>query len=648
MTLRPPLYRTAGLLLLIVCSFCIIQRSNAQCGTPISVFPYTEGFEATNGGWTPGGAGSDWAWGTPSKPTITGAAGGTRCWITGGLTGGAYSNGEASWLQSPCFNFSTLVHPYISIAVFWETERKFDGANLQYSTDLGVTWTNVGSVTDPVNCLNDNWYNYSPISGLNPVASVRDGWSGTIQPTNGSCQGTGGSGRWVNAQHTMPGLAGVSNVIFRFTFGAGTVCNNFDGFALDDITIGEAPPNNASFTYSCTSSNTVSFTNTSALCPATNWIFGDIASGVNNTSTLPNPTHTFSGPGTYTITLNVTGPDNAPSSTQQTIHILGLTTTINTSIKCFGDKNGSATVNVIPVAAVPFIYSWNSSPVQTLPTATGLGASIYTITVSAVNSCQASAIVMMGEPAKLSHTVNIVQPGCSSPTGTATINESGGTAPYTYSWSPSGGTGATATGLTPGNYTITVTDNNLCTEKIDISIATASAPTISITNVKNVSCFGLSDGAATAQVSGGNPPYTYSWNTVPLQNTATAINLAAGNYGVTATDNNGCSASASITISQPASGSCGEVYFPNSFTPNGDSKNEGFGPLGNLSAISNYQLIVFNRYGELVFGSKDPYEKWSGYYKGKLNIPGSYVWFVSYLFKGQYRRADQGSVTVIR
>lgn len=635
-------------MLLIVFSFCMIQVSNAQCSTPISVFPYTEGFETTNGGWIPGGTGSDWAWGTPSKPTITGAASGTRCWITGGLNGGAYTNGEASWLQSPCFDFSTLVHPYISIAVFWETERKFDGANLQYSTDLGITWTNVGSVSDPVSCLNDNWFNYSPISGLNPVASVRDGWSGTIQPTSGSCQGTGGSGRWVNAQHTMPGLAGAPKVIFRFTFGAGTVCNNFDGFAVDDIMIGEAPPNNASFTYSCTSSNTVNFINTSALCPATNWIFGDIASGVNNTSTLPNPTHTFSAPGTYTITLNTTGPDNAPSTTSQTIHILGLTTSMISGNKCFGDKTASATVSVIPAAASPFIYSWNSSPVQSTPTATGLGAGIYTVTVSAVNSCQANAIVIIGEPSKLSHTVNIIQPGCSSPTGTATINESGGTAPYTYSWSPSGGTGAIATGLAPGNYTVTVTDNNLCTENISVAVIIASSPTVNINNIKNVNCFGLSDGSATAQASGGNPPYTYSWNTVPPQSNATAINLSAGNYSVTATDNNGCSASASVTISQPASGSCGEVYFPNSFTPNGDSKNEGFGPLGNLSAISNYQLIVFNRYGELVFSSKDPFKKWNGYYKGKLNSPGGYVWFVSYLFKGQYRRADQGSVTVIR
>jgi gliding motility-associated-like protein len=176
----------------------------------------------------------------------------------------------------------------------------------------------------------------------------------------------------------------------------------------------------------------------------------------------------------------------------------------------------------------------------------------------------------------------------------------------------------------------------------------ATVPSISITNVKNVSCFGLSDGSATVQATAGNPPYLYSWNTVPVQNTATATNLPAGNYTVTVTDNNGCKSSTSALITEPASGSCGEVYFPNSFTPNGDSKNDGFGPLGNIAAISNYHLQVFNRYGELVFNSKDPLERWNGYYKSKLNSPGSYAWQVRYTYKNQFKRNEQGTVTMFR
>ena len=642
------LKRITGIIIFIVNTFCINQKSYAQCATPVSVFPYNEDFEATNGGWVPGGTGSDWTWGTPAKPVITGAASGVKCWIIGGLTASKYNDGEASWLQSPCFDFTSLQYPYISFSVFWEMERRFDGANFQYSTNLGVTWTNVGTISDPVNCLNDNWFNFTPVTYLSTLASVRDGWSGNIQSTSGSCQGGGGSGRWVNAQHCMPNLAGMPNVIFRFTFGAGTQCNAYDGFAIDDINIKEAPPNNASFTYACTNNTTVNFTNTSALCPALSWDFGDPASGVNNSSTLGNPTHVFSGPKAYTITLITTGPSNAPSTTQQTVNILGLTTSVISNNNCFGDNNGSASVNVIPVAAAPFFYSWNTIPAQTTATATGLAGGTYTVTVNALNSCTTTATAIITEPAALTHSVNIIQPGCAVTTGSATITENGGTTPYTYSWFPSGGTGPIASGLAPGNYIVTVTDSKLCKEDINIIIATATAPNINIVNSKDVSCFGLSDGNATVLATGGNSPYNYSWNTVPTQKTATATNLSAGNYSVTVTDNNGCFATTSVQILQPPNGFCGEVYFPNAFTPNGDTKNDDFGPLGNVAAISNYHLQVYNRYGEIVFSSRDPFEKWNGFYKSKLNSPGSFVWFVTYTYKNLFKRSEQGTVTIIK
>ena len=650
MNLRLLLNRTTGIIFSFASMFCFLQKASAQCATPINIFPYTEGFEATNGSWTSGGTVSDWAWGTPNKPVITGAANGsTKCWIVGGLTGSVYNNGERSWLQSPCFDFTAIQHPYISFSVFWEMEQRFDGGGFQYSTDLGASWTNVGSVSDPANCLNTNWFNFSPITNMNGLATIRDGWSGNIQSTNGSCLGGGGSGQWVNAQHTMPGLAGTPNVIFRFIFGAGTACNNYDGFAVDDIEIGEAPPNNASFTYSCVNSTTVAFNNTSDLCPASSWDFGDPASGANNTSTQTNPTHIFSGPGSYTVTLTATGPDNAPSTYiyPQPINILGVTTNPIINNNCFGDNNGSATANVNPVAVAPFFYSWNTVPVQTTQTATGLKAGTYTVTVDALNSCTTTATAIITEPTTLAHTVNIVQPGCAVTTGTATITESGGTGPYTYAWVPSGGNGPTASGLAPGNYTVTVTDSKACFENINVVIANATMPNISITNKKDASCFGLSDGSATALATAGNAPYTYSWNTVPAQNNATAINLAAGSYTVTVTDNNGCSASTSVQINEPAAGSCGDVYFPNAFTPNGDASNPDFGAMGNIAAISSYLILVYNRYGELVFYTRDPFVRWNGLYKGK-QLSGSYVWAATFTYKGNIKREERGSVMIIR
>jgi gliding motility-associated-like protein len=139
----------------------------------------------------------------------------------------------------------------------------------------------------------------------------------------------------------------------------------------------------------------------------------------------------------------------------------------------------------------------------------------------------------------------------------------------------------------------------------------------------------------------------YSWNTVPVQNNATATNLAAGNYTVTATDNGGgCIVSTSVQINEPPNGTCGDVYFPNAFTPNGDATNPDFGVFGNVAALSNYLLLVYNRYGELIFYTHDPLKRWDGFYKGK-QLSGSYVWAATFTFKGN-KREERGSVTIIR
>src|SRR5687768_11148453 len=117
---------TIRIALLSWCAFINCVELNAQCAAPVNSFPYREGFEMNDGGWVPGGTGSDWAWGTPGKPVIGGAGGGAKCWIVGGLSAGPYTNSEASWLQSPCFDLSTLQYPYIEFKVFWETEQQFD------------------------------------------------------------------------------------------------------------------------------------------------------------------------------------------------------------------------------------------------------------------------------------------------------------------------------------------------------------------------------------------------------------------------------------------------------------------------------------------------------------------------------------------
>jgi hypothetical protein len=286
----------------------------AQCATPITSFPYTEGFESGPANWFSGGINDDWAWGSPNKSLIQSAGGGSSCWVTGGLNGSFYSFGQRSWVQSPCFDFSLVSYPFVSFKIWWESENIYDGTTFQYSIDNGITWLNVGTDSDPVNCLNENWFNQNNITALTNLASPKHGWAGTMLPTSGSCNGGNGISSWVTAKHCMTNLSGQPQVIFRFAFGSGTICNAFDGFAFDDVYIGEAPPNQTDFSYNCTTNSLeYQFQAIGALCPDTySWNFGDPASGVNNTSNIPNPVHQFSAPGSYTVSLNETGPCNAP------------------------------------------------------------------------------------------------------------------------------------------------------------------------------------------------------------------------------------------------------------------------------------------------------------------------------------------------
>jgi hypothetical protein len=81
-----------------------IKYGSAQC---ISSFPNTQDFE-TSATWTSGGVNSDWAWGTPAKSVINSAGGGSKCWIIGGLNGSTYNSGQKSFIESPCYDFSSL------------------------------------------------------------------------------------------------------------------------------------------------------------------------------------------------------------------------------------------------------------------------------------------------------------------------------------------------------------------------------------------------------------------------------------------------------------------------------------------------------------------------------------------------------------
>ncbi len=180
--------------------------------------PYFQDFEDGDGGWVAGGTSNSWQLGTPEGTFIDAAFSGTNAFVTN-LTG-TYNDSEASFIESPCLDFSALlIDPVLRFKQIFQTENCCDGGWVDISTDGGTTWTRLGTQGSGT-----NWYNNG---GVNR-------WNGTSGPAT----------QWRTALHLLTGAAGEGSVKIRFFFSSdGSVVN--EGFGIDDIEIFEQPSVNA-------------------------------------------------------------------------------------------------------------------------------------------------------------------------------------------------------------------------------------------------------------------------------------------------------------------------------------------------------------------------------------------------------------------
>lgn len=223
--------------------------------------------------------------------------------------------------------------------------------------------------------------------------------------------------------------------------------------------------------------------------------------------------------------------------------VLNLSTS-STSTSCFGTCDGTTTVTPIGGTA-PYTYTWNSSPVQTTAIATGLCAGTYTVVVTDTLGNTATATATVTQPLPVSAVFSTVL-NTSCPTscdGSATAAGTGGTAPYTYSWS-NAQTTVNATGLCAGTYTLNVTDANGCSQTQTVTI-TSPAPIVLSFTTTNANCT-AANGTATVNATGGTPGYTYLWNNSQTGQTATG--LISGSYNVVVTDANGCTSFTGVIV----------------------------------------------------------------------------------------------------
>ena len=239
---------------------------------------------------------------------------------------------------------------------------------------------------------------------------------------------------------------------------------------------------------------------------------------------------------TFTVTDNNGCTTTVNATITQPATALSASLTSQTNVLCFSQSTGAAVITP----------SGGTAPYVITPVQTGLAAGLHTFTVTDNNGCTTTIDATITQPAtalsaSLTSQTNVLCFGQS--TGAAVITPSGGTAPYVIT--------PVQTGLAAGLHTFTVTDNNGCTTTIDATITQpASALTLTTSQV-NVLCFGAATGSATVIPAGGTSGYSYSWNTIPVQTTATAAGLSAGNYTVIVTDADLCTATANVNIIEP-------------------------------------------------------------------------------------------------
>jgi gliding motility-associated-like protein len=230
-----------------------------------------------------------------------------------------------------------------------------------------------------------------------------------------------------------------------------------------------------------------------------------------------------------------------------------------TPVACFGDENGTITLN-IDGGIFPYQIVWSgpngfSSTDQNL---TDLAAGTYSVVVIDSLTCISTADIEILSPESITADIDVLNNLCSTDTvGSITITLLGGNNPFTFQWISSNGFTSeqqNISNLAPGFYELLVTDSLGCSAQFDATITSSPELLVDFTTTLS-NCFGEENGSIEIFTSGGTPNYTYSWSGPNgfSSNDALIENLAAGTYFLTLLDSNLCALQDSIVLTQPDS-----------------------------------------------------------------------------------------------
>lgn len=440
----------------------------------------------------------------------------------------------------------------------------------------------------------------------------------------------------------------------------------------------------------------------------------------SNADNVEDPTGLVAG--TYTVTVTDTnGCQITASATVIGPSPIVLTPTV-TDVNCNGQSNGSISLNITG-GSQPFTYQWSVTGGPNSPNLLNQPAGSYGVTVTDVNGCSISDLYSIAEPAALILQTSSTDASCSSGNGgSASVIVTGGTSPFIYSWNTNPvQTTPQANNLTPGTYTVLVTDDNGCT-KTEVAVVEATGTFQLQLEKQDVSCSGADNGRITASINGGSSPFTFEWSNDSQLITPVNDELTEGVYSVTVTDNNGCVETGTTTINQlddiqitmpfadynmepgetvtidptinrngnytyswtPAAGlndastleveatptetteyvltvtedasGCSaeddvtivvsQLYVvPDIFTPNGDLLNDTY-QVVRRNDVTLLEFEIYDRWGKRIFTKVD--EPWDGTYEGEDMPSGVYMYRGLIELPGGTTESIKGDITLIR
>ena len=533
----------------------------------VLVAPYQQGFEKWNGGWTVNSninafGSPSWEYGVPAGEEISSAGEGQRAWVTN--LDGNFNYGEYSYIQSTCFDFSDLVtKPALEFLVNYHNQPGSDGLFVESSIDDGATWQRIGTNTTGL-----NWYN-----STDPQTGQPGTWAGN---TDG----------WIPTHHLVNGVAGESNVLFRFGYN-GFSFNTFEGAGVDDFKVFVPESKDIA-------SAKITTTGENIDCGLLNDKIILTVVNVGGTALAPGYTLNYSinggAPFSYSVPSNILTPDE--------IFTYTFTNTFDsrdaiTEIKCWASATGDLntvndtivyTINHLP-REIPFQEDFEGAFEIPEKWVTAPG-------VFVTNGHNNVSNVISFNLFEFNSSFTITTPRY----GTIGENDSlrfdyrltdyfSGTTPTTITGNSKldirisddcGQTFQSVYTVSPSNHIPAV---NLRTIKVPLTAYAGKNIVIrfagtwgngdfwaDIDNIGIISCPadmkltadisatapGQNVGTATAQVGLGNPPYHYTWSTGATTQTITG--LAEGNYTVTVVDASGCGDTLSVSVITSSTG----------------------------------------------------------------------------------------------